>query len=297
MRIAEFFEFSRTRHQIYLDRAAGKPAPWTSDPILSSFRFTNIYRELDRTTIWYRENIREPMCAVGARCTLEDILLATIAFRWFNRIETGEILLGHMPDGSVHTNLFLDWSSEFARNRLKDRSPVVTAAYIIKTPDGKNKLDGVLWCIDQCAADIGRLRTEMQNNLKPTLEHAWKVLCAMPYMGPFMAYEVITDLRFTPILERSPDINSWANPGPGARRGLSRLQGEDKDFHRSTKSAKLQELMQEILWKSRLSENWPKDWPRWEMREVEHTLCEFDKYERARTGEGRPKQRFTSAGK
>jgi hypothetical protein len=25
------------------------------------------------------------------------------------------------------------------------------------------------------------------------------------------------------------------------------------------------------------------------MREVEHTLCEFDKYERVRTGEGKPR--------
>jgi hypothetical protein len=30
-------------------------------------------------------------------------------------------------------------------------------------------------------------------------------------------------------------------------------------------------------------------WPAWEMREVEHTLCEFDKYERARLGEGKPR--------
>jgi hypothetical protein len=28
-------------------------------------------------------------------------------------------------------------------------------------------------------------------------------------------------------------------------------------------------------------------WPSWEMRDVEHTLCEFDKYERIRLGEGR----------
>ncbi len=30
----------------------------------------------------------------------------------------------------------------------------------------------------------------------------------------------------------------------------------------------------------------------WEMREVEHTLCEFDKHERARLGQGRPRGVF-----
>jgi hypothetical protein len=32
-----------------------------------------------------------------------------------------------------------------------------------------------------------------------------------------------------------------------------------------------------------------EQWPAWEMREVEHSLCEFDKYERVRRGEGRPR--------
>lgn len=29
-----------------------------------------------------------------------------------------------------------------------------------------------------------------------------------------------------------------------------------------------------------------------ELREIEHSLCEFDKYERVRRGEGRPRQLF-----
>jgi hypothetical protein len=33
-------------------------------------------------------------------------------------------------------------------------------------------------------------------------------------------------------------------------------------------------------------------WPKWELREVEHTLCEFDKFERTRLGEGRPRGVF-----
>ena len=32
--------------------------------------------------------------------------------------------------------------------------------------------------------------------------------------------------------------------------------------------------------------------PNLEMREIEHSLCEFDKYERTRLGEGRPRAKY-----
>jgi hypothetical protein len=256
---------------------------WTDDPVLRDFKFTNVFRELDRTTVWFRENIRDPLK------NRAEVLNATIAFRWFNRIETGEVLLRD-------PNLFEVWDSATARGRLAERSPVVGGAYIIKTPNGMSKLDGVLWCIDQCHAENHRLYDEIHGG---TLENAVNVLCGMPFMGPFMAYEVVTDLRHTHMLDEAPDIMTWANPGPGCARGLSRLIGEDKDHfnrgsvkHREIMMDKMQDLLHETL----ETKYWPASWPRWEMRDVEHTLCEWDKYMRARLGEGRPKQRFTFAG-
>ena len=52
---------------------------------------------------------------------------------------------------------------------------------------------------------------------------------------------------------------------------------------------KMIEEMRELLEQSTLQRHWSHNWPKWEMRDVEHTLCEFDKYERVRTGEGRPR--------
>lgn len=303
MRLQEFFAFARERHRIAVKRGRAEPFPWTDDPILREYRFTNVFRELDATTVWFRQNIREPL--------RDDprVLLATIAFRWFNKIETGRVL--QWGRGPMNTNLFLEWSTVYANRRLRDSGPPwITGAYIIKTPNGMDKLDGVLWCIEQCANDIERLYRDMAGI---SLEAAWKFLCQMPYMGPFMAYEVITDLRHTHMLESALDKNTWANPGPGCRRGLSRLVGKDKDHFRSGKNKEILDLMHEILKASFRKDNWPCTddptlghfncsgkykmlpnlWPAWEMREVEHTLCEWDKYERARLGEGRPKQKFS----
>jgi hypothetical protein len=34
------------------------------------------------------------------------------------------------------------------------------------------------------------------------------------------------------------------------------------------------------------------EWPPFEIREIEHSLCEFDKHQRCLQGQGRPRQRF-----
>jgi hypothetical protein len=34
------------------------------------------------------------------------------------------------------------------------------------------------------------------------------------------------------------------------------------------------------------------EWPLFDVRAIEHSLCEFDKYERCRQETGRPRQRF-----
>ena len=50
--VKRLFAFANERHMIYRRREAGESPPWTADPILCNYRFTNVYRELDRVTIW-----------------------------------------------------------------------------------------------------------------------------------------------------------------------------------------------------------------------------------------------------
>src|SRR3990167_2039864 len=53
--------FVLERHRIYVRRFVNKDEkPWTTDPILRSYRFCNVYRELDAVTIWLRQTWREP---------------------------------------------------------------------------------------------------------------------------------------------------------------------------------------------------------------------------------------------
>lgn len=304
MRTADFFAYAREREEVRLRKVHAikydlDQRDLTTNPILREWSFCNVDREDDRTTVWFRENVR-------SQVPEEQILLATVAFRWFNRIETGRVLAGIDPAGnSVAANLFAKWSTSWARERLAEyaKPPYVTGAYIIKTPDGMNKVEGVLWCIDQFAqgnkkglpldhAEFSR-KLILESGVH-TLEGVWNILRQFPYMGDFMAYEVVTDLYNTPLLDRAPDIMTWANPGPGAARGLCRLLDAPlDDLNRGSLKdrAYMMQQMRDLLAASQYSENWPKDWKPWDMRTVEHTLCEFDKYERVSQG-GRLKRRY-----
>ncbi len=280
--IDEFFATARERYQIKLNREAGLPKPWTQDKHFQTWRFCQVHREDDRTTQWFRENIREPLIKTSSAdlpAQLLKILEATLIFRWFNRIETGQ---------AIKDLLLYEWDTQEARERLTGVSPVVTGAYIIKAGDGVSKLEGILACIDKARPQLALMLAGWRYIVKvPTLQKAWQDLKTLEYMGGFMSYEVVSDLRWTPLLWDASDILTWCNAGPGCARGLGWVLYNDSDhFNCGPKNQKeMLTVMQEILAMSKDPQYWPTEWKQWEMREVEHWHCEFDKYKRAQQGD------------
>jgi len=289
MNADRFFRFARARHQIFLDRTAGKPPPWTDDPVLATTRFTNVFRELDRTTLWFRQNIREP---------LRDefwVVPATIIFRWFNRIETGECLMP--PQVGLLQGEFRRHQFEgIVRDHLP-RGPWVTGSYMVCS--GRSTGDKLSGILRYCELMLEWWQTEGRKFFltRPNLQAAHTKLLELEGLAGFTAYEVVTDLRWTWSVDPT-DRNRWAHAGPGATRGGSRvLHGEPDRLSQSSAmdQVTLVNLMDKLLRMSRNPRYWPQsdpNWPLWEMREVEHTLCEFDKYERVRRCQGRAKNKF-----
>ena len=107
-----------------------------------------------------------------------------------------------------------------------------------------------------------------------------------------MSYEVVTDLNYTPVLEAAKDQFTWANAGPGAKRGLNRIHLRDlkKGMNQQVANTEMQLLLAEA----------PKyckphvPIARVDMRTIEHSLCEWDKYERVRLGQGTPRSRYNA---
>jgi len=243
--------------------------PWTLDPILREFKFCQVYREDDRTTRWFREHIREPLR------NKPEVLMATVIFRFFNLIETGHTLLDH--------NLHIEWDRLKAIEEVKKQPKWITGAYIVKTPNRMDKVTGVAECITHLWVERERILKDFDHF--KSLSDAWSYLLRFPYIGPFVSYELVSDLRHTYLLENAEDICSWANAGPGAMRGLNRLTGRPLEFCRRSWdwNGEMQALYKWCTENIDLSQF---DKP-FEMREVEGGLCEFDKYSRILHGQGR----------
>lgn len=299
----DFFRYAVERERVRIRKEAGE-SQLTDDPILQKFRFCNVFREDDKTTRWFATHVRD-------RLPVDHVLLATVVFRWFNRIEVGEAIWTQtnlLDNGRTAWEQFWITRDTKVLKRaiiasIGKKGPFVTGSYIIKGWDGLPKLDGVLRCIQEFMAVAPvppdydhavdwEMMTEamLRQTGEITLQavHGW--LAQHRYMGAFMAYEVVTDLYNTPLLRNAPDIMSWANPGPGAARGLNRIFDRPLTQKSGATSTMLDE-MRDILKASRNPRLWTFARKRqWDMRTVEHTLCEFDKYERVRTGAGRPRQ-------
>ena len=286
-RLDDFWWFMNERHRIYLTKTAGKPKPWTDDPILQQYKFTNVFRELDKDTIWCRENIREPL-----RDAPELLLFNVALFR-----QTGGT--------AGWQGIVRKWNAEaHAAKYIAAQGrgvKVFTSAYMVtgKFPDAKggNKVTGLfkyalqpVWdarkeLVKLCRA--GRSMETLTNALGQFM--GWKG-------NRFMAYEVACDLLHTPLLAGAVDQYTWANPGPGAQRGLSRLYGGEINMGRGAGSRDRDTCVKEMRELLKMAPKYlEKHIPRKDidMRTIEHCLCEWDKHQRTLLGEGRPRSKYS----
>ena len=103
-----------------------------------------------------------------------------------------------------------------------------------------------------------------------------------------MAKEVLQDVMQTPVLSGANDRNSWCPAGPGARRGLNRIHQRPLKRHIGEK-----QLLGEMIDLFDASgEAMPANMPELELHDIQFQLCEYDKYERVRLGEGKPKSKY-----
>lgn len=285
--VERLLQFMRERHRIYLRRFVEKlPPPWTEDPILQRYKFCNIYRELDRVTVWIREHIREPY---AQHPQLWFMLAAARQINWPDTLaELIEDRRGAWPRRAGR------WSPERACKIMRARAArgdkVYTGAYMIRGA-GRNKgpreaADKPHYTVYRVLVPLWEQRKDLSSKFKHTLRGGFEALRARYGWGDFMAAQVIADLKYTPGLSMAPDWWDWAVLGPGSRRGLTRVLGDE-----ITHGYSEDEALQHLGWVREYVEK-HSDLERLCLQDVQSALCEYDKYERTRLGEGRPRSRF-----
>ena len=288
--LGTFFYWMNERHKIHMLKERGADPPWTKDLILRQYKFTNPFRQNDAVTRILTEEVVRPH--------LNDdpaLLFANICtFRMFNWPETYRVLGGWR----------IRWNTERAVNTLelhKQRgNKIFTGAYIITNAGSRmSKIKYICNAVENLWRFNKKIVKQMQEC--NSLEQSVKLLCEYEAVGKFIAYELVTDLRHTHILDQATDIYSWANPGPGAKRGLNRLHDRDLLFRQPDRKfidemVVLMDLACKELSKKNggalgfIKNNYVEEI---EMRDIEHSLCEFDKYVRVLNGEGRPRSKYT----
>lgn len=278
-RLAKFYWWINERHQIYVHKKAERPWPWTRDKILQEYKFTNVFRELDAETIRFHERI-DDLDLMPA-----DKLYSMIMFRAFNLASTYDLL----TRGKTTHNRPAKMKRILHLNADRGKK-IFTGAYII-TNAGRTEPKIDLVCDALGVQWRGRRKIWEEMMADGTMEGCTKILSAYPMQGMFTAYEVICDMRYQPgMLDKAPDRKKWANLGPGARRGINRIVGDNAQKNVFKGAGPYIEFMQEMLKTSPKYRG--KHVPPLEMREIEHSLCEFDKWMRVYKNEGRPRSKY-----
>lgn len=257
-------------------RGRGSPWPWTSDGILQTFRFCNVHREDDAVTRWISRNWREPYSGY------DDLWHLMCMARWVNEPET-------LADYEGWNTKFPVWNpgalARAFRVRRGSGMRLFNPAYMITTAGTKQ--DKTEYVIEKLSA-LWKKRAGMRPRKGDTLNSWHMLLSCFDGLGSFLAGQVVADMRYVEPLRSASDWQTFAASGPGSRRGLNRVLGRpvsspwnESDWRQA--HYKLQTRMVVLLQRYKIELHG---------QDLQNCLCEFDKYERARLGEGRPKQRF-----
>lgn len=276
MRVDDLCNFIRERERVRLAKEANKPrSTWTKDEILATYRFCNVHREHDAVTRWIAKHWRDPHAGHDA------LWFAMVFARLFNLPAT----LEHVGIGNV-----LAWRPELVRKMLHQRAKhvnIFNAAYIVST-NGKplNKVD---YLVNYVLGPLWVARKQLVPRSGDTLARWHGQLMQFDGLGSFMAAQVVADMKYVPPLQYAEDWNTFAAPGPGSRRGLNRVCERDVEttWPGNSWHQTLLELREQVSKKLGAVLH---------AQDLQNCLCEFDKYERVRLGEGRPKQFYQPKG-
>ena len=286
------WRFASERHCVYLRRLSGQPHPWTSDPVLSSYRFTNVFRAADRVSQYL---IR--MAYSDHEANDDTLFLRTMLFKIFNKIDTWEYVINGMGPPAADRFDYSACDGLLAGRRRLGKA-IYSAAYIMPSggasgvPKHRMHLDLLRRMLDD------RLPAKLRHSR--SLKDAYDLLVAYPTLGPFLAFQYAIDLNYTTLTSHSE--RSFVVAGPGALDGLSKCFDSPGEYSPEDVILWLSDRQEEEFCRTGL--RFDGLWGR-SLRpiDVQNLLCEVSKYTRAthpeikgRTGRGRIKQKFAAAG-
>lgn len=269
-----YWTFATERQAIFFARFRGEEPPWTPDPVLSRYKFTNAYRASDRVSQFLIRHI-----IYNADETTDDpndIFFRIMLFKIFNRISTWELLeenVGHIHYEDYQYKTY----DKIISNAMAKKKTVFSAAYIM--PSGASsfgeakKHRNYLKLLEQMIReDVPKKLADMEK-----MRDGFELLLTYPCIGDFLAYQFITDLNYSCLTNFSE--NEFVMPGPGAKSGIRKC-------FKHTGGLSDAEIIEEVT--KRQQEEFEKRdldfqtlWGRpLQLIDCQNLFCEVDKYAR-----------------
>jgi hypothetical protein len=283
--VMSFFDFVCERQMIYHRKEVLRsPPPWTEDEVLSSYKFCNIFRELDAGTKLIME-------AKGASDL--EMFVNIVCYRFFNRRDHFERI------GWIDLS---KWSNAGFVQRVeaaKEQGPVFSDAYLVHGSH-RDVADRIDWIVQRGDDLLARLREGTPAKPKKGETKAsgsYRVLKEIAGVGDFLAYQIWLDCSYHGL--HPFDGNDHVVIGPGSKWGLGLMMNlEDpkslKDDWCVSAMVALREAQGDFFEElAKQGKVFMHDSPLG-LDAVEHALCEWRKHHNLKAGTG--KKRLFRAG-
>ena len=238
-----YWRFASKRQEIFFRRLAGDLPPWTDDPVLMEYKFTNAYRASDRVSQYLIRHV-----IYEGDPSPEEVFFRILLFKFFNKIETWELLTDEIGTISFAEYSFERYDTILSRAMNKGLR-VYSAAYIMpsggpsSTHNRKHQMH--LQLLGQMMQDELPLRLTDA----PSMREAFDLLRSYPTIGDFLAYQYVTDLNYS-LLTNFTEME-FVVPGPGSRDGIRKCfhdlgglneSGDHQGNHPSRQQAEFERL-------------------------------------------------------
>lgn len=266
-----YFYFINERMKIFWRRCEGQ-ATLTDDPILRKYKFTNVYRALDRVSQYLIRNVIYKNIHLYSP---HDVLLRILVFKIFNRIDTWEYLTEFY--GDIKESHFDVKSISVLLSERQSYAPIFNNAYMMTGSHTKynylpTKHEKWLTMVKQEFLGDNVVDEVLT---AASLEDVYKSLRKCSFMGDFLAYQYTIDFNYSPYVNFSED--SFVKAGIGAIRGIKKcFISYGHEYEDAIKY--VHDHFTELLEKYQESDFKPLPGRSPSLLDLQNCFCETDKY-------------------
>jgi hypothetical protein len=209
----DFYAFVYERQMIWQRRNQGQDPPWTDDLQMATDFFCNVYRELDRGTAYFRQQIHRK----NAARKLESVLWLSAVYRLLNKIETfeGKLAGGEKWAMGIPPQQAFPEFAKYLTRCMDKKVPVFTSAH------QNSGLRRYLDTLHGLRTKLGEYCTALRQC--ESLEACYNEVKKLPNVGAFFAWQILCDLIESSALPQAFTEQDWVALGPGAKAGLQRI--------------------------------------------------------------------------